>query len=38
MKIVVTILILALTAVIAYVLVVLYMRLAEQIRQLTTPY
>lgn len=38
MKIVVTILVLALTVLITYVLVILYMRLAEQIRQLTTPY
>ena len=35
-KILVTILVLALTVVITYILVILYLRLAEQIRQLTT--
>ena len=37
-KTIITILVLALTVLIGYVLVMLYLRMAEQVRQLITPY
>lgn len=37
-KTIITILVLALTVLAGYALVMLYVRVAEQIRQLTTPY